>query len=118
MKKKLQLNKEIVSILDRNRMQQLTKAGGDVTLTCDTVLPDSQIAEVCHTIHLGCATKNDDCILTGTPCDDTNGVCVVETQDVGCLQMTREENGCPPPVKDTKYARETEFMCSLRVICG
>lgn len=45
MKEKLQLNKKFASILDRNRMRQVTKAGGNVTFTCGTVLLDSQLAE-------------------------------------------------------------------------
>ena len=96
MKKKLQLNKEIVSILDRNSMRQMTKAGGNTTIYDPTNRCESAKC-VILTEKLCIASKEPVCasvdhdVCVGSL--DENCPTVLETA-CDCPTQTQEENGC------------------------
>ena len=108
MKKKLQLKKEIVSILDRNQMNNLTK-GGAATLPpqCGIVATMACISQhnQCHTdvcidptiSKYGCGGETERCDSATTcnsdlcPVISADSVCIEESVDV-C--MVSQEEGC------------------------
>ena len=122
MKKKLQLNKEIVSILDRNRMRQLTKAGGyDPTNNCDSrpciihsdgLCLDTEDKAICAASidHDMCtASVRDLCpTMLMTACD------CITAQD--CPPQTQEDDGCVI-AKTMDDDCKTQRLCPLTSAC-
>ncbi len=107
MKKKLQLNKEIVSILDRNRMQQLTKAGASDR--CESGLCIEYTVKLCPSDPAICPTVDHMCTAS---VGDLCPTMLVTACD--CPEPISKEDGCEP-IKDTKVAcrEETDFLCGL-----
>ena len=102
MKKKLQLKREIVSILDRRQMQYLTKGGEIYTKNCTgskakTCILDTKVVNCGTLTSYTCPTeKNCDtnpCIVPG----ETDG-CVLRTEGVACIDET--EGVCLTPISD------------------
>jgi hypothetical protein len=98
MKKKLQLNKEIVSILDRNQMNLLTKGGDAVSIPCLSN-PCIDHSEFCNfTKNALCETYDQGLCASATKCDtdacpiETGNNC--ETLNIDCM-IPVETNACP-----------------------
>lgn len=108
MKKKLQLNKEIVSILDRKQMNNLTKGGaGTLPPQCGIIATMACISQhnqcpsdVCidPTISkYGCGGETERC-ESATTCN--TDVCPVLTAEDVCLEQS--VNICPLTAKCTE----------------
>ena len=97
MKKKLQLKREIVSILDRRQMQYLTKGGEIYTKNCTgskakTCILDTKVVN-CDTNPCIVLGETDGCVLRteGVACiDETEGVCLTPISDF-CAVNTEED---------------------------
>lgn len=110
MKKKLQLKKEVVSILDRNSMQQMTKAGAQPSKrTC--VHSDVCASTLCiyDTVnHDKCESRV--CLETvRTGCDTFNNKCEIATQHLGCANISKIT--C---LEETSLCAQSDF-CALEV---
>lgn len=117
MKKKLQLNKEIVSILDRNRMQQLTKAGGNTTIydptnRCESLKCVILTEKLCiESKEPVCASVDHDLCVGSL---DANCPTVLETA-CDCPTQTQEETGCI--VLETRGADcDTQFCGTVSIL--
>lgn len=115
MKKKLQLNKEIVSILDRNSMRQMTKAGASdrcesgLCIEYTVKLCPSDPA-ICPTVdHMCTASVGDLCpTMLMTACD------CITAQD--CPPQTQEDDGCVI-AKTMDDDCKTQRLCPLTSAC-
>ena len=116
MKKKLQLNKEIVSILDRKQMNNLTKGGAFTDAiqctTADTLGVYCTVQTGPHqcggqTLHVNCGLETKQCGYTKLEClSDVNEECNTlaptcapdpETQQESCQATAcalTNDNGC------------------------
>ena len=112
MKKKLQLNKEIISILDRNSMRQMTKAGAAPTeRTCDhSDVCNSTLCMYDTILHEKCESRV--CIETGrTGCETYNDGCQIATQHFTCAQKTIQ-----PCLEETDNFCDTiSELCAVKI---